>query len=199
MSRFSRAGQALSQRLEPLRASLDNLSERERRLLWWMGLSLLTAMLFLPSYLFYSAVSDLESDNQAIRDLLRELGRDQDRLRERLVQQRAAQARYRSRAPALGSFVEQKARAQGINLREVSDEPDTKVAGFVRRTLSVRVDDVGLRPLMLLWADIDNSPHAVVISKAEIEHFEAGDKYSVRFDVSAYDAATGGDAGEAKP
>jgi type II secretory pathway component PulM len=180
--------------MESLRRSWQGLNERERRLVALMGATLVGFVVFGIFYLSQSAISEVEAENELLETALADIGRARARLEQRAAERDAAERRYTTRAPALGSFVEATARENQLTLREVTDQPEEVSGRYTRRAVNVQLPNVNLRPIVDLMAAIENSPYPVAIEAIEVEHFQAGDQYNVKLGVVAYDraAAPGG-------
>ena len=184
----------MSSLMESLRRSWQGLNERERRLMSLMGLTFAGLVVFGIFYLSQSAISEVEADNDQLATALADIGRARTRLQERAAERDAAERRYATRAPALGSFVEASARENQLTLREVVDQPEEVTGRYTRRAVNVQLPNVNLRPIVDLMASIENSTYPVAIEQIQVEHFQAGDQYNVKLGVVAYDraAAPGG-------
>lgn len=183
---------------ESLRRSWQGLNERERRLVALMGLTLVGFVVFGVFYLSQNAVSEVEAENDQLETALADIGRARARLQERAAERDAAERRYATKAPALGSFVEATAHDNQLTLREVVDQPAEVSGRYTRRAVNVQLPNVNLRPIVDLMAAIENSPYPVAIEQIQVEHFQAGDQYNVKLGVVAYDRAAAAAAGPTK-
>jgi len=167
---------------------LEGLNDRERRLLGLMGGVFLVLAVFLPIFFVGSAISDLETQNDELREVLDDIQRAGPTLDARRAERDAAMARYQREAPPLGSFLEEKAREQSLTLREVNDSPEQTVGNYTRRQVRVTLPGVQLLPVVKMLTRIENSGLPVTIDRIQIEHFREGeDSYNVQLGVSAYD------------
>jgi hypothetical protein len=173
--------------LEPVRRAWENLNERERRLVGILGAVTALLLVGVPLYLSTASISDLESENREMATVIREIGRARTKLSEREAERRATEQRYQTKAPALGSFLEAKAREVELSVREVTDQPEKVAGGFRRRSVRATLPGVGLRAVIDLMASIENSPYPVAIDQIHIEHYQSGDRYNVTLGVVAYD------------
>lgn len=175
---------------EALARSWQGLNERERRLVGALGVTLVALVLFGIFYVSQNAVSEVEEESEQLATVLSEIGRARTRLATRAAERDAAERRYTTKAPALGSFVEASARENQLTLREVVDQPDEVMGRYKRRAVNVQLPNVNLRPIVDLMASIENSPYPVAIEEIQVEHFQAGDQYNVKLGVVAYDRNT---------
>ena len=188
----------MSSPIDSLARSWQGLNERERRLVGLLGLTLVGLVVFGIFYLSQSAVSDVEEESEQLESALAEIGRARTRLEARAAERDAAERRYATKAPALGSFVEASARDNQLTLREVVDQPDEVMGRYTRRSVNVQLPNVNLRPIVDLMASIENSPYPVAIEEIQVEHFQSGDQYNVKLGVVAYDRAGPAAAGPTK-
>ncbi len=184
--------------LESLAQSWQGLNERERRMVGALGATLVALVLFGIFFVSQSAVSEVEEESEQIATVLAEIGRARTRLAARAAERDAAERRYATKAPALGSFVEANARENQLTLREVVDQPDEVMGRYKRRAVNVQLPNVELRPIVDLMASIENSPYPVAIEEIQVEHFQAGDQYNVKLGVVAYDRNAPADEGPTK-
>jgi len=172
---------------ERLQGALDSLNERERRLLTVLGGVFAAVLVLLPLYLITSTISEIETENEEIVEVLREIRGAQGTLARREAEREAAAARYARPAPPLGSFIEARAREQQLTLREVTDQPEKVIGEFRRRNVRATMPGVGLRPVVKMLTAIENSPFPVALERIQIEHFRPGDSYNVTVGVIAFD------------
>ncbi len=186
---------------ESARRAYENLNERERLLVTALAGVLAMLLVGVPFYLLTTSISNLEDENQEVRTVLRELGQARGRLEGREAAREASARRYRTPAPPLGSFLEAKAGLQELTLREVTDQPEKVVGEFRRRELRATLPNVGLRAVIRMLTDIENSPFPVSVSRLHFEHFRSGDRYNVKVGLIAYqtEGATEDTASSTRP
>jgi type II secretory pathway component PulM len=180
---------ALRNILESLQASWDNLNAREKQLVSLLGAVFAAIALLLPLYLGWSELTELQDANDDMTEILREFEKNSATLSKRAAEKKAARRRYDNRAPALGGYVEDKARQFGLKLGDITEQPDRDMGAFTRRSTRVKLPEASLRPLIRWMAEIENSPHAIAIDYIRIEHYQTGDKYSAEIGISAFDRA----------
>jgi general secretion pathway protein M len=181
--------------LDSLREHWEKLSDRERRMLSIMGAVLVAMVAFVAVWTTSSALSEVQEERDALRQVLVDIDRAGDVLAKRQAERQAIEARYKNRAPALAAYVEGKANEEGLEVRQVVEEPEKVVNGYRRQSVRVSFSGVSLRPIMRLLASIDDERSPLAIERLQIEHYSAGDSYKVDVYVAAYDRAakTGGD------
>lgn len=175
----------LASSVESGRRMYENLNEREKKLVVVLGGVLLLIVVVLPLYLLTSSISDMEERNREIATTLREIDRARPSLRERELERKAAEERYRTPAPPLGSFIEAKAGEQGLTVREVNDQPEKDLGDYKRRHTRVTLPNVGIKEVVNMMAAIENGPYPVAIERIQVEHF--GERYNLQLGVVAYD------------
>jgi general secretion pathway protein M len=173
---------------DALRDYWEKLSDRERKMLSAMGGVLLTVIVFVTIWTTTSAVAEVEEEREGIRRVLADIDRAGDLLAKRHAERLAIEARYQLKAPALAAYIERKAKEQGLEVRQVSEEPEKVINGYRRQSVRVSLSGVSLRPIMHLLAAIEQEPAPMAIERLVIEHYSSGDSYKVDIGVSAFDA-----------
>ena len=184
---------AVADTMGAARRWFDNLTDRERRMVGLLGLVLALFAVLLPSWLLVRSVGELEDRNAEVQQALRALRRARGTLAQREAERKAAEARYRRKAPPLGSFLEAKAGEFGITIREAVDQPEKDFGEFRRRHVRVTLPNVDIAAFVKMVASVRNSPYPVAIERIQIDHF--GDRFNAQLGVYAYDRK-GGKGGE---
>lgn len=172
---------------ERLRASWDNLNDRERRMLAILGAILGAVLLIMPPILLVLDNSDLELQNSELRNVIEQLDLQRNRLARIAQERRAADQKYLNKTPPLGSFMESEAKKQGLTLQEVTDQPEKTVGRYLRRGVTVALPQVALTPLINLLSSIVESGHPVAVDQLQIDHYQAGDQYNVKLGILTFD------------
>lgn len=174
--------------LDSARAAYENLNDRERKLVTLLGGVVLALVVFLPVWLLTSSIGAVREENEEIRDALRDISQHGAELAEWEQQRAAAERRYDTKAPPLGSFLEAKAREAGYERPlEVTDQPERVEGDFTRRNTRASLPGVGLRSAIDMMTAVKNSPYPVAIERLHIEHYQSGDRYNVQLGVIAFD------------
>ncbi len=183
----------------------ENLTERERRLLQLLGGVVALLLILAPVWVLTTSISDLESDNASLTEALRSIQRARGQLAAQRAEQAAAEQRYARRPPALGSFLEAKAREQeGLSMSDVQREPEREEGRFRIHHTRARLQGVGLRPAIRMLASIKNSTYPISIERIHVDHMRAGDQYNFHIGVLSFerqgsqspDAGVGGGGGD---
>lgn len=184
-----------------LKEQLTNMSPREQRLLAILG-AVFGAMLFLglPIYV-YTGLSDARERNEEIREVMRRMGKARELLAKRKSERLALDLRYAKPAPALASFIEKAASANGLEVPESSDQSPRPVdGGYTERATTVKMRKVNLKPLVKMLERIERSGHPVSVSVLSIKAKASGpDLYDVTLGVSAFDKDGMESSGGTKP
>lgn len=173
--------------LDRVRRTWENFNERERRLLTILGVVLTVLILVIPLYWIAHQNSEIESENDELRAVLDLIVERRDELQQFAAARKAAKARYKNKAPPLGSFLETEAAKYQLTIREVNDQPEKSVGGYHRRSTKVSINDAGLTGVIRVMADIVQTPYPVAIDHIKIEHYQPGDKYRFTFGVMTFD------------
>lgn len=177
-----------------LRATWENLNDRERRMLSILGVVLGAVLLIMPPILLVMDNADLEAQNGELRSVVEQLDLQRNRLAHLAQERRAADAKYLNKTPPLGSFMESEAKKQGLTLQEVTDQPEKTVGKYLRRSVTVALPQVALTPLINLLSSIVESGHPVAVDQLQIDHYQAGDQYNVKMGILTFDKMQGATA-----
>ena len=177
--------------IEQLRTSWYNLNDRERRMLSLLGGVVLVLLLLLPPLMLSISNSDLQNENEELRSVLGQLSKQRAHLMQLAQERKKAEARYQNKTPPLGSFMEAKAREQGLTLQEVTDQPEKTVGRYQRRSVTVSLPQTGLTPVIQLMSSIVTSGHPVAIQQIQLDHYQPGDQYNVKLGILTYDKLSG--------
>jgi len=175
--------------LDSLRQQIAELNERERKLLTILGGVFIAILVVLPLYLISASISDIETENEQIADVLSEIQDARGELARREAEREAAMARYGTPTPPLGSFVENEANQQDLRLREVTDQPEQVFGEFRRRAVRASMPNVELRPVIKMVTSIENSRFPVAVNRLQIENYRRGQNYNVELGVITFDRA----------
>jgi hypothetical protein len=173
--------------IDNIRQSWENLSDRERRLLSAMGAVFVALVVFGGVYTATTALSEVEEERDAIRVVLADIDRSADLLAKRDAERKSIEARYANKSPKLAAYLEGRAKDEGIEVRNVDEEPP-KVSGIYRRQ-AVRANfaNVGLRPIMHLLTSIAEEPSPLAVERLVIEHYASGDSYKIDLGLASYE------------
>jgi hypothetical protein len=185
--------------LANLKRAFDDLSEREQRLVIAMGGIALAMMVVLPMYVVGSSVAALEEENAELSAVIAEIEASRKDLVKRKAEAELMLSRYETKAPPLGTFVEQQARLQELALQQVVDQPKQVMGDYTRRRVRVDLQKISMRPFLDLLAALENSPYPVAIDRLQIDHPQEGDVFSVQVGLSTYDRTEPGEGEDEKP
>jgi hypothetical protein len=149
-----------------VRASFARMSPKDRKQLAAFAGLLIVGLVGLLWFGSSAVLSDLEAERAATLDALRVIRSERGKIRQRQQARAQILSRYEQRAPALGGFVEQAARAAQVTVSETNDRPSQRVDGgrFERRSVSIRLRQVNLQSLVAFMAQIDNATFPVAIT-----------------------------------
>ena len=180
---------AFNDALDNLRSWSGSLSDRERRLLTAMAVVFVALVVVLPMYIGMSSISDIETENEEIVQVLQDIQRSEGRLRREKAERKAVESLYNRKAPSLGGFLEERAQQYGVTGLGITDQPKLDMGGYSRRSVRVSLPTVELRPLIEMLADIENSPYPVAIERIQMTGGRMRTGYTVKLAVNAYDRA----------
>jgi len=172
-----------------LRERYDKLEPRERRLLTiLMGVFAAMVFLVLPIGLL-GLLSSKKSSNQEVRDLIQAINDNRIQVSERKAKHDALLARYAKQAPALGGFIEEAAKGNGLASPESQDRPDVPHGKrYTERLTVVKLHKVGMLALSKTLEKIEQSGYPVAVTRLNIKPRSGEpDSYEVELGVSAFD------------
>ncbi len=178
---------AFGDALDNVRNWADALSDRERRLLSTMAVVFVAIGLVAPMYVAISNISNIETENAEIAQVLQDIHRSEPRLRQEKAERMAVERLYNRKAPSLGGFLEERAQQYGVTGLGITDQPKLDMGAYSRRSVRVSLPVVELRPLIEMLADIENSSYPISIERIQMIGGRMRTGYTVKLAVSAYD------------
>jgi hypothetical protein len=178
---------AIADALDNVRNWADALSDRERRLLSTMAFVFTAIVVVLPMYVAIASISNIETENAEIAQVVRDIRRSEPRLRQEKAERIAVQRLYNRKAPSLGGFLEERAQQYGVTGLGITDQPKLDIGAYSRRSVRVSLPVIELRPLIEMLADIENSPYPVSIERIQMTGGRMRTGYTVKLAVNAYD------------
>lgn len=167
--------------LSTVRGAFAGLSPREKRLLIALTAVFVT-LVFLGFWMWSKRRLDAIDEERAdMVEALRVIQRSRPRIAARNQRRDAMLARYRTRAPALTSYVEEQAHAANVQVAEAQDRPPTPAGPrFTQRSVSIRLRQVSLEALADFFERIDAAAFPVAISSVRIRRrFGEANKYDI--------------------
>jgi hypothetical protein len=187
---------AFGDAFDNIRGWFDTLNQRERRLLFLMGSVFAVMAIVVPMYLMVASISDIETENTDINEVLQDIYRSEGRLEQQKAARRAVERLYNRKTPSLGGFLEESAQQYGVSGLSITDQPKLDMGNYSRRSVRVSLPTVELRPLIDMLANIKNSSYPVAIERIQLDGGRLRKSYSVKLAVNAYDREAGPSTGE---
>lgn len=173
--------------IERLRRAYEDLSEREQRLAMITGSIALIMIIVLPMYSVGASVAEISEESRELSSAIAALEGARGDLLRKQAEAELLEKRYEVKAPPLGTFIEQEARKQNLSLSQVVDQPRQTVGGYTRRGVRVDLRQVELFPILKLLESLENSPHAVSITRLQLDRPPNNDTFTVQIGLTAYD------------
>lgn len=178
---------ALDDAVDNLRGAVEDLNPRERRLLVAMGITFLALLVALPFYVVLSSVADMEDENEEIVLVMQDISRATNRLNAERAERQAMERLYTTKAPPLGSFLEERAQEKGLEGLDITDQPEVALGRYTRRSVRASLSRVQLRPLLEMLAEVKNSRFPIAITTIQIDGVRRSGDHNARITVHAYD------------
>lgn len=173
--------------IERLRRAYEDLSEREQRLAMITGSIALIMIIVLPMYSVGASVAEISEESRELSSAIAALEGARGDLLRKQAEAELLEKRYEVKAPPLGTFIEQEARKQNLSLSQVVDQPRQTVGGYTRRGVRVDLRQVELFPILKLLESLENSPHAVSITRLQLDRPPNNDTFTVQIGLTAYE------------
>lgn len=179
----------IKESLGALRARMDQLEERERKLLMiFLGVFGVMVLVLVPTGVAMS-VSAQSTENERLREIIQSIVDDRGMLSHRQSDVERIEQRYLRKAPELAGFLAQTAEKIGVEIPETQDRstvPHGK--NFNERITKISLRKVGMLKLSNFLAKVENSGYAVSISRLKIrKQSTPADQYDAEIEVSAFD------------
>ncbi len=171
---------------------------------WWANLDLnrreqrnaiivsatIGGLLFLSvpaSLVWYT--SKLRDETTELRDALDKVQSSRGLIIERKQKREAIAARYKDKAPALDSFLEEHAREQKLELSDAVGRPEVAIGKrYVERMTVVHLKKAGMGPIARWIESIVTSGKPVIVSRLNLRRRTGEpDAYDLEVGVAAYD------------
>jgi len=167
--------------LSAVQSALAGLSPREKRLMILLGV-VFGLIVFLGVFYWSSIKLDaIDQERAGTIEALQTIQRLRPRIDARNARRDALLMRYRNRAPALTSFVEEQAHAASVQVAEAQDRaPAPSGQRFTERSVSIRLRQVSLQALADFMDRIVSAEFPVAITSIRIrKRFGEPNKYDV--------------------
>jgi general secretion pathway protein M len=182
------------------------MNARERRLLGVLGFAGAILLLLAIPFGLEAIVRSRLSGNDDLRQAISDVQDSRDRVRQRQVRKDTIVQRYGKKAPALGGFLEQTARAQKIEITDQTPLPDVPHGKrYDEHGTNVRLKKTGMLALSRFLETLEKSGYPVSISRLDVRKRSGeADAYDVEVGVSSFDrnevqTAEAAPAGSSKP
>jgi general secretion pathway protein M len=129
------------------------------------------------------------AENEAVRETIEKIQQARPAIAARKTEKEATLKRYKAAAPALGAFLEQRAKESGVEIPESQDRavvPHGK--RYEERSTKIVLHKVGMLSLVKFMEKIAQSGHPVSVTRLDIrKRAVEPDSYDVEMIVSAFD------------
>lgn len=173
--------------IERLRRAYEDLSEREQRLAMITGSIALIMIIVLPMYSVGASVAEISEESRELSAAIAAVEAARGDLLRRQAEAELLAKRYEVKAPPLGTFIEQEARRQKLSLSQVVDQPRQTIGEYTRRGVRVDLRQVELFPILKLLEALENSSHAVSITRLQLDRPPNSETFTVQIGLTAYD------------
>ena len=172
-----------------LKDRLDQLEERERKLLVVFGGVFGVMVLLLVPLFVAMSVSSQKSENERVREMIQSIDDERVTLGRRQSARKRVEQRYAREAPALAGFLAKIADDVGVDIPETQDRSTVpRGKTFKERITKIRLRKVGMLDLATFMEKIEQSGYPVSISRLNIRKRSGKpDQFDAEIEVSAFD------------
>ncbi len=148
----------------------------------------LAALLFLATFTF-TAISDLEDENAAIRNALAAIAKHRDIYLDAKAKNAIAEARIGNDPPQLTGDLESAARGENVQIAEQTERPTTPAGKrYVQHDVDLRVREVDLQSLTKFLRRVETGPRMVFFTRLSLKHrYSESDKLDAELTASAFE------------
>lgn len=168
---------------------MRELEPRERQLLGVL-VTVFGALVVLALPIGVTAIlASKRSDNESMRDTIEKIQQARPQIAARKAEKEQVLKRYKQATPALGAFLEQRAKESGVEIPESQDRalvPHGKK--YEERSTKIVLHKVGMLNLVKFMEKIAQSGHPVSVTRLDVrKRAVEPDSYDVEMIVSAFD------------
>ena len=166
-----------------------NLSPREQRLVRVLIVVAIVMVFVGIPFGMESFVSSKRTENDEMRQTIADVQGARAQIREKQAKKDAIAARYKLKAPELGSYLEQGAHKQKLDLTDNTDRPAVPIGKrYVERSTVIHLRKAGLLAISRFFESIEQSGSPVAITRLNLRRrMGEPDAYDVEVGVSAWD------------
>ena len=176
---------------EFVRNLVAGLSDRERRLVAFMGVVFFLLVIFLFVFFVQSGISDLKSANREHAKSLRLISdKEQDYLESQLERQRS-EAKGKVNLTPLRTLVDKISKQFSVSVPDIKELPEQRQGGqWLEHSVELSMREIGIADLTKFMVEVEGNRRKfpIAITKLEIrKRKKAEDKYDVKMVVSTYE------------
>ena len=172
-----------------LRERINQLEDRERRLLGVLVLVFGAFLILVIPVGLAAYLGSVASENEAMREAIQSIQDSRDLLEKRALERQQQDLRYSKHAPPLAGFLASIAQRNEIEIPETQDQTDVPHGKrFTERSTKITLRDVGMLKLAKLMEGVAASGYPLSITKMNIrKRGTQADSFNVEMVVSAFD------------
>jgi len=174
-------------------AGLDQLSNRERRLVVGLGIVFGALLIVLVPLRVSAYLTKRQQQNDEIRETIAQVQAARGRLALRRAAVGDVALRYVNKAPPLGTLVDEAAKTAGLEIAVQSDAPPVPRGKlYMERATKLSIQKTHLKELANFLERIETSGYPVAVTQFDMSKRIEPDSYTVNMTISAYDRTNEG-------
>ncbi|GAC1351598.1 MAG: hypothetical protein NVS3B20_03520 [Polyangiales bacterium] len=169
-------------------ASLDQLSARERQLVFGLGFVFLVLVVVFVPFRVSAYLSKRSAQNEEVREAIGKVQAARGRLALRRAMVGDVAARYANKAPPLGTLIDTAAKSSGLEIAQQTDtQPIPRGKLYSERASKLTVQKTGLKRLAEFLEHLEAGGYPVAVTQFDMSRRIEPDSYTVNMTVTAYD------------
>ena len=185
------AGRAVRWPVDYFHSEWERMGPRTRRLAGALAAAIVAVVVLVGSFLTFSTISDLETENGNIREALGEISKHHDEYLEAKTRNAVAEARIGNEPPQLTADLEAAAKGENVQIAESNERPAAP-AGTSRRylqhDLDIKVREVDLQSLTKFMRRVETGPRFIYFTRVALKHrYSETDKLDAELTATAFE------------
>ena len=174
-----------------LHAEWERMAPRTRKLAVGLIITIASVLGLGITYYAFSSISDLQEDNEKIREALGEISKHHDEYLEAKNRNAVQEARIGNDPPQLTADLEAAARGENVQIAESNERP-VAAAGTSRRylehDLDIKLREVDLQSLTKFMQRVETGPRFIFFTRISLKHrYSESDKLDAELTATAFE------------
>jgi hypothetical protein len=174
-----------------VRNLIAGLSERERRLILFMGFVFAALVIVLFVYFVQSGISDLRGDNQKYTKALRIVASEEENYLAAQLENQRSQSKGKVLLTPLRTLVDKIGRQLNVDVPDIKELPEQRVGGqWTEHSIELSMREIGIENLTKFMEEVEGNRRKfpIAITKLEIRaRKRTDDSYDIKMVVATFE------------